>query len=287
MIASLPENTFDGLTALTTLYDNSLSSLNEQPPPWGRSPRRNSLSSHERLRGPPPWGRSTFTGTASHRWRRHLRRPHQPGDAHLYDNSLSRSTSTSSTKPHRPAGSSFTGRQQPLNAGRRPLRRPRQPEPFTSTATDLTALPATLFEDLDNSLQQLVLTDNSISTLPDMVFAGLTGLKGLDLSCNSSPRLTEPRTRSPRPSPTSTSPATASLRHRPTAVRAKLNNIANLYISEANTECLLPDDTLAASPSGHDGSAFDAPGASPGYGVTLPMTPLPLSSPQPPTTPMP
>ena len=138
----------------------------------------------------------------------------------------------------------------------------------------LTALPATLFEDLGNSLQQLVLTDNSISTLPAMVFGGLTGLKGLDLSCNGLTALNLGRFDPFASSLTylditgnrfTTAPTDA-------AVRAKLTNIANLYISEANTECLLPDNVGLSGLTVSAGTlypAFEAPGFTGGYGVDV------------------
>ena len=138
----------------------------------------------------------------------------------------------------------------------------------------LTALPATLFDGLDNTLQQLVLTDNSISTLPAMVFAGLTGLKGLDLSCNSLNALDLSRF-DPFASSLTYLDITGNSFITPptdTAVRAKLTTIANLYISEANTDCLLPDivglSGLTVSVGTLD-PAFEAPGSTSAYGVDV------------------
>ena len=138
----------------------------------------------------------------------------------------------------------------------------------------LTALPATLFEDLDNSLQQLVLTDNSLSTLPAMVFAGLTGLKGLDLSCNSLTALDLSRFDPFASSLTYLDITGNSFTTAPTdtAVRAKLTNIANLYISEANTECLLPDNVGLSGLTVSAGTlypAFEAPGFPADYRVDV------------------
>ncbi len=136
----------------------------------------------------------------------------------------------------------------------------------------LTALPATLFEDLDDSLQQLVLTDNSIAALPAMVFAGLTGLKGLDLSCNGLTALDLSRFDPFASSLTYLDITGNSFTAAPTdaAVRAKLTSIANLYISEANTECLLPDERGLSGLTVSVGMlepAFEAPGFTGGYGV--------------------
>ena len=41
-----------------------------------------------------------------------------------------------------------------------------------------------MFEDLDVSMQNLYLRSNGLTALPAGIFAGLTGLNGLDLSCN-------------------------------------------------------------------------------------------------------
>ena len=138
----------------------------------------------------------------------------------------------------------------------------------------LTALPVTLFADLDDTLEQLVLTDNSIAALPAMVFAGLTGLKGLDLSCNSLTVLDLSRFDPFASSLTYLDITDNSFTTAPTdaAVRAKLTSIANLYITDANTECLLPDvrdlSGLTVS-AGTLKPAFEAPGFTGGYGVTV------------------
>ena len=138
----------------------------------------------------------------------------------------------------------------------------------------LTALPVTLFADLDDTLEQLVLTDNSIAALPAMVFAGLTGLKGLDLSCNSLTALDLSRFDPFASSLTYLDITDNSFTTAPTdaAVRTKLTSIANLYITDANTECLLPDvrdlSGLTVS-AGTLKPAFEAPGFTGGYGVTV------------------
>ena len=48
----------------------------------------------------------------------------------------------------------------------------------------ITSLTAGVFEDLDGSMQNLYLRSNGLTALPAEIFAGLTGLNGLDLSCN-------------------------------------------------------------------------------------------------------
>ena len=41
-----------------------------------------------------------------------------------------------------------------------------------------------MFEDLDVDMKSLYLRSNGLTSLPANIFAGLTGLKDLDLSCN-------------------------------------------------------------------------------------------------------
>ena len=259
MISSVPENTFDGLTSLLLLYlsNNSLSSLNvnlfdETTALQQLYLHRNTLSSldetvfdsltalqqlyldHNSLSS---LAADTFDGLTA------------LNTLYLNDNSLDTL-----------AADIFDGlgnlRTLYLNDN------------------GLTALPATLFEDLDNSLQQLVLTDNSISTLPAMVFGGLTGLKGLDLSCNGLTALDLSRFDPFASSLTYLDITGNSFTTAPTdaAVRAKLTNIANLYISEANTECLLPDNVGLSGLTVSAGTlypAFEAPGFTGGYGVDV------------------
>ena len=83
-----------------------------------------------------------------------------------------------------------------------------------------------------------------------MIFAGLTGLEGLDLSCNVLTALDLSRFDPFASSLTYLDITGNSFTTAPTdaAVRDKLTNIANLYISEANTECLLPDDRRPQRP---------------------------------------
>ena len=105
-----------------------------------------------------------------------------------------------------------------------------------------------------------------------MVFAGLTGLKGLDLSCNGLTALDLGRFDPFASSLTYLDITGNSFTTAPTdsAVRAKLTSVANLYISEANTECLLPNNVdlsgLTVS-AGMLEPAFEAPGFTGGYGV--------------------
>ena len=306
MIASLPENTFDGLTALTTLYlnDNSLSSLNVNLFDETTALRtlflhRNTLSSLDA---------DTFDGLTTLATLILYNNNLSTLDADIFDGLTSLQTLVlNGNGLSTPDADLFDGltnlRDLYLNDnglssldadlfdglanlstlylndnGLSSL----DADLFDGLANlstlylndnGLTALPATLFEDLDNSLQQLVLTDNSISTLPDMVFAGLTGLKGLDLSCNSLTALDLSRFDPFALSLTYLDITGNSFTTAPTdaAVRAKLTNIANLYISEANTDCFLPNNAglsgLTVSAGTMD-PVFDAPGAS-GYSVTV------------------
>ncbi len=107
-----------------------------------------------------------------------------------------------------------------------------------------------------------------------MVFGGLTGLKGLDLSCNGLTALDLSRFDPFASSLTYLDITGNSFTTAPTdtAVRAKLTNIANLYISEANTECLLPDNVGLSGLTVSAGTlypAFEAPGFTGGYGVDV------------------
>ena len=147
-------------------------------------------------------------------------------------------------------------------------------EILTLNDNGLTALPVTLFADLGDYLEQLVLADNSITTLPAMVFAGLTGLKGLDLSCNDLTALDLSRFDPFASSLTYLDITGNSFAPAPVeaTVRAKLTNVANLYISEANTACLLPDEGGLSGLTVSAGTlkpAFAAPGVTSGYWVTV------------------
>ena len=101
----------------------------------------------------------------------------------------------------------------------------------------LTALDADLFDPLDSSLGELYFSDNLLTTLPDDLFDGLTGLDVLDTSCNGLTALDLDLF-----NPFSTSLEELDIRRNnftnaPTdaALRAKLTNIANLYIGDEKT----------------------------------------------------
>ena len=306
MIASLPENTFDGLTALTTLYlnDNRLSSLNVNLFDETTALRtlflhRNTLSSLDA---------DTFDGLTDLQTLILYNNNLSSLDADIFDGLTSLQTLVlNGNGLSTPDADIFDGltNLRTLYFNDNGLSSPDADlfDGLTNLSTlylndnglssldadlfdglanlstlylndnGLTALPATLFEDLDNSLQQLVLTDNSISTLPAMIFAGLTGLKGLDLSCNGLTALDLSRFDPFASSLTYLDITGNSFTTPPTdaAVRAKLTSIANLYISEANADCLLPDSRDLSSLTVSAGTmdpVFEAPGAS-GYSVTV------------------
>ena len=235
MLSSVPENTFDGLTSLLWLYlsNNNLASLNVNL--FDETAALQLLGLHN----------NTLAAL----------------DATIFD-------SLTALKTLYLHGNSLTTLDADIFDGLGNLGTLRLND------NGLTALSTALFEDLDDTLQQLVLTDNSISTLPAMVFAGLTGLKGLDLSCNGLTALDLSRF-DPFASSltyldiTGNSFTTAPIE---SAVRAKLTSVANLYISEANTECLSPYERGLSGLTVSVGMlepAFEAPGFTGGYRVSV------------------
>ena len=116
--------------------------------------------------------------------------------------------------------------------------------------------------------------EGMVHTLPDMVFASLTGLKGLDLSCNGLTALDlslfGPFASSLTYLDITGNNFTTELTD--AEVRLRLTSVANLYISEANTECLLPDNRDLSGRTVSAGTlypAFEAPGFTGGYGVDV------------------
>ena len=143
---------------------------------------------------------------------------------------------------------------------------------------NLTALHADLFDPLDNDLDYLEFSDNLLTILPDDLFDGLTGLDGLDTSCNSLTALDLDLF-----DPFSSSLEELDIRRNnftnaptDTALRAKLTNIANLYIGDDKTCRVDPavsfgSDTYTAAEGGSVTVTVTL-SAAPASAVTIPIT---------------
>ena len=142
----------------------------------------------------------------------------------------------------------------------------------------ITALDADLFDPLDSSLGELYFSDNLLTTLPADLFDGLTGLDVLDSSCNGLTALNLDLF-----NPFSTSLTDLDIRRNnftnaPTdaALRAKLTNIANLYIGDEKTCRVDPavsfgSDTYTAA-EGDSVTVTVTLSAAPASAVTIPIT---------------
>ena len=122
------------------------------------------------------------------------------------------------------------------------------------------------------SLQRLYLHDNSIETLPANVFAGLTGMASLDLSCNSLTALDLSRFDPFATTLTYLDISGNSFTMEPTdaAVRVKLTNTGLILYTGTNTDCHLPTDIGLSALTTSEGELdppFEPPGSTGGYGL--------------------